>query len=108
MQQHLLLALDIGLTDLTDVNGTLFFVEYKNGLTYPVLFGELWKSDGTRAGTTFVADIDPTTDKQCIGYPLTPFQGKVVFPLQYALCQSDGTSAGIEFIWSESSDDPKV
>ena len=40
--------------DLTDVNGTLFFRadDGTNG-------SELWKSDGTLAGTVLVKDIDP-------------------------------------------------
>ena len=40
-------------TDLTNVNGTLYFAanEGYNG-------DELWKSDGTAAGTVMVKDID--------------------------------------------------
>ena len=44
-------------TDLTNVNGTLFF--QANDGTDGV---ELWKSDGTSAGTVLVADIFPGTD----------------------------------------------
>ncbi len=40
---------------LTDVGGTLFFVA-DDGRT-----GELWRSDGTEAGTEMVKDIDPWT-----------------------------------------------
>src|SRR5438552_4945489 len=39
---------------LTDVNGTLFFVA-----SDPTNGRELWKSDGTAAGTVLVKDIDP-------------------------------------------------
>src|SRR5438132_330606 len=39
---------------LTDVNGTLFFVA-----SDPTNGRELWKSDGTAAGTVLVKDFDP-------------------------------------------------
>ena len=39
---------------LTDVNGTLFFIA-NDGTTG----NELWKSDGTAAGTVLVKDINP-------------------------------------------------
>jgi len=41
-------------SDLTDVNGTLFFVVFA-----PSIGDELWKSDGTTAGTVPVKDINP-------------------------------------------------
>jgi len=41
-------------TYLTDVNGTLFFIADDG--TYGV---EVWKSDGTAAGTAMVKDINP-------------------------------------------------
>ncbi len=42
---------------LTEVNGTLFFTadDGMNG-------SELWKSDGTEAGTVMVKDINPAGD----------------------------------------------
>ena len=54
--------------DLTDVNGTLFF-SADDGLHGP----ELWKSDGTEAGTVLVKDIRP-------GFNPNPFFG---FPFPY-------------------------
>ena len=42
-----------GPTELTDHNGTLFFSSYDSGYDNR----ELWKSDGTAAGTVLVADI---------------------------------------------------
>ena len=39
---------------LTNVNGTLFFTANDGTHGY-----ELWKSDGTAAGTVMVKDIDP-------------------------------------------------
>ena len=41
--------------NLTDVNGTLFFSAFD-----PQHGVELWKSDGTQAGTVLVKDINPT------------------------------------------------
>lgn len=43
-----------GPTELTDVNGTLFFTTFEDGIDNR----ELWKSDGTDAGTVMVADLD--------------------------------------------------
>src|SRR5262249_27869160 len=50
-------------SNLTSVNGTLFFKGYSAGSGY-----ELWKSDGTTAGTTLVKDIFPGGDDYS-GYP---------------------------------------
>ena len=44
--------------DLTDVGGTLFFSGADDGTTA----SELWKSDGTAAGTVMVKDIMPGPD----------------------------------------------
>ena len=50
-------AVDSDPGDLTNVNGTLFFTPTtaRHGV-------ELWKSDGTAAGTVLVKDINPGTD----------------------------------------------
>ena len=45
---------DSGPSDLTNVNGTLYF-QADDG----VHGFELWKSDGTAAGTVMVKDINP-------------------------------------------------
>jgi ELWxxDGT repeat protein len=74
-------------SDLTDVNGTLFFG----------LGSELWKSDGTAAGTVLVQDL-PTPVSN-----LTPVNGTLFFTAAQqanffggpgALWKSDGTAAG--------------
>jgi ELWxxDGT repeat protein len=44
------------LNSLTDVNGTLFFRASDGSTGY-----ELWKSDGTQAGTSLVKDIWPNS-----------------------------------------------
>src|SRR6185503_16349938 len=47
---------------LTDVQGTLFFVA-DDGVHGP----ELWRSDGTEAGTDLVKDIHPSREASCSG-----------------------------------------
>ncbi len=51
----------------TNVNGTLYFrhTEISTGR-------ELWKSDGTSAGTTLVADLRPGSDASGFGYSSMP------------------------------------
>lgn len=45
--------------NLVDVNGTLFFAAFDGGQCVPGQHGsELWKSDGTNAGTVLVEDIN--------------------------------------------------
>src|SRR5262249_40455119 len=53
---------DGGGNHLTDVGGTLFFSAFD-----PVHGTELWRSDGTAAGTVLVKDIRPGTSPY--GYP---------------------------------------
>ncbi len=77
---------------LTDVGGTLFFV-VTDDLFRP---SQLWKSDGTEAGTVLVSgfagvEVTPTA--------LTSFHGTLLFTAQTAaagreLWRSDGTAAG--------------
>src|SRR6266511_2507334 len=79
--------------DLTNVNGTLFFNanDGTNGF-------ELWKSDGTTAGTALVKDIRSGAGD---GNPyfLTDVNGTLFFSANdgtngYELWKSDGTTAG--------------
>jgi trimeric autotransporter adhesin len=82
---------DIDPTDLTDVNGTLYFAanDGKHG-------EELWKSDGT--ATVMVKDIDPgPTGSNLFG--LTNVDGTLFFAADDGthgdeLWKSDGTAAG--------------
>ena len=53
---------------LTNVNGTLFFVAADWTYGPQTMYGhELWKSDGTEAGTVMVADINPGIDSSSPG-----------------------------------------
>ncbi len=66
----------------TSFNGYLFFPEYDGGGEYSELGTELWRSDGTNAGTVIVADINTTyVDWDASSYPmhLTSANGLLYF-----------------------------
>jgi ELWxxDGT repeat protein len=82
---------------LTDVNGTLFFVA--NDGTDGI---ELWKSDGTSAGTVLVDDINPGSAPSN-GLSLVNVNGMLFFLATdgthgYEEWKSDGTTAGTTMI----------
>ena len=78
---------------LTNVNGTVFFT------AFDAMHGrELWKSDGTPAGTMMVKDIRSGTRDSNIGF-LTAVNGTLFFsaytePWGQELWKSDGTPEG--------------
>ncbi len=79
--------------DFTDVNGTLFFTAIT-----ATAGRELWKSDGTAAGTALVKDINPGSG---FSFPssLTNVNGTLYFAANdgtsgVELWKSDGTEAG--------------
>ncbi len=79
-------------TDFASVNGTLFFNADNGASGY-----ELWKSDGTAAGTVLVKDIFPGGDSDPV--ELTNVNGTLFFNADngasgYELWKSDGTAAG--------------
>lgn len=81
------------LFSLTNVNGTLFF-SADDGIHGR----ELWKSDGTAAGTVLVKDINPGSGGSELAN-LTNINGTLFFSLDYgtsgaALWKSDGTKIG--------------
>jgi ELWxxDGT repeat protein len=89
-----------GVFDLTNVNGTLFFVG-----TTPANGDELWKSDGTAAGTTMVKDINvtPAEDENCDCEELTNVNGTLFFAATdgthgMELWKSNGTPAGTTMV----------
>jgi ELWxxDGT repeat protein len=82
-----------GPSDLTNVRGTLFFVANDGTHGY-----ELWKSDGTTAGTIMVKDITPGASGSDPLY-LTEVGSRLFFNARddghgRRLWRSDGTSAG--------------
>jgi len=82
---------------LTDVNGTLFF-SADDGIQGGGVGGELWKSDGTEAGTVLVKDINPGR-RDSDPLFLTNVNGMLFFGAidgihGHELWQSDGTQAG--------------
>ncbi|WGV25312.1 ELWxxDGT repeat protein [Halotia branconii] len=67
-------------SQLTNVNGTLYFTVSNNNKT------QLWKSDGTQAGTVSLKDISASN--------LTNVNDTLYFADQTGLWKSDGTQAG--------------
>ncbi len=89
--------LAIGASYLTDVSGTLYFTSYS-----PIYGTELWKSDGSGAGTIRVKDINPGPDSSK-AVSLTNVNGTLFFVASNgtpgpALWRSDGTEAGTTFV----------
>ena len=95
---------------LTNVDGTLFFIADDGTNGY-----ELWKSDGTEAGTVMIKDIRPGSADSLVNY-LTNADGVLYFRANdgtngYELWKSNGTEAGtvmVQDIWPGSgSADPQ-
>src|SRR5262245_34728643 len=84
---------DSGLRQLTAMNGLLYFEANDAIHGY-----ELWKSDGTAAGTAIVKDINPGTGSSN-PFNLTNVNGTLFFTANdgtnhQQLWKSDGTAAG--------------
>ena len=96
-----------GISELTNVNETLFFVA--SGISIPIIPGttlsnnELWKSDGTEAGTVQVKDINPGFTTSSNPNNLTDISGTLFFTADDGtngreLWKSDGTETGTVLI----------
>jgi ELWxxDGT repeat protein len=86
---------------LTNVNGTLFFTAYAVNDTYDTGI-ELWKSDGTAAGTMLVKDINPGSASSHAD-DLANIDGTLFFTADdghhgIELWKSDGTAAGTTLV----------
>ena len=96
------------ITQLTNVNGTLFFTVSAAAIDLGnpgLLLGdnELWKSDGTQAGTVEVKDINPEFFGSSTPKNLTNINGTLFFTADEIsngreLWKSDGTEAGTVLI----------
>ena len=90
-----------GVSQLTRIGGTVFFVAF-DGFADPAHGRELWKTDGTAAGTKIVDDINPgpadairwssgTSTAPSSSAPTTAAPGR-------ELWRSDGTTAGTAMV----------
>jgi ELWxxDGT repeat protein len=85
-----------GTGNLTTAGGLLYFAASDNAATNNI---ELWKSDGTGAGTAMVLNINGTAGASSSPALITPFGAKVVFNANDGTTGiepwvSDGTAAG--------------
>ena len=80
---------------LTDLNGTLYFTASEGNYV-----SELWRSDGTEAGTTVVKSVSASA--------LTDFRGALYFSGPGGLWRSDGTEAGTTVVKTVPAGDPTV
>ena len=101
-------------TNLTAFNGAVYFTIGSSA--FGTQRGDLWKTDGTAAGTTSVASIDylyssGSTDYATVrgmtvsGDRLYFYAGSVITG-SYSVWTSDGTTSGTRSLYSSSSVDP--
>jgi ELWxxDGT repeat protein len=90
-----------GLYNVWEHNGSFFFIacSYSDASNDDV---ELWKSDGTAAGTVRVADINPGNAGSLPGF-FTPFNNTLCFLADNGtngreLWKTDGTTAGTQLV----------
>ena len=78
--------------DLTAVDGAVYFLASSGCCNSP---DELWRSDGTEAGTTIVQHLDVEPG---YGFDLTAFNGKLYFTAGGWLWRSNGTPQGTTIV----------
>jgi ELWxxDGT repeat protein len=82
---------------LTDVNGTLYFIAYEDDS----LIASLWKSNGTAAGTTRIMQLTRHSDERH-QLELVSFEGSLYFEANdgagLELWKTDGTVAGTKLV----------
>jgi ELWxxDGT repeat protein len=90
---------DFGLTNLTSFNGELYFFAYDTFDHW-----QLWKSDGTTAGTVMVTNISglsPTSNSSNVpSFNPAIVNGRLYFEANNELWKSDGTAAGAVMVAS--------
>ncbi len=93
------------LCNLTSINGTRFFMRDAG-----IHSDELWKSDGTEAGTVMVKRFASNSYRTDLDTPLVNVNGTLFFVSKrernsYELWKSDGTEAGTRIVKSDFSED---
>jgi ELWxxDGT repeat protein/VCBS repeat-containing protein len=83
--------------DFIEFNGFVYFTA-SDGTVAPSHGNEIWRSDGTEAGTTLFIDLNPGTGNSGVG-PFRILNGELLFPgftpaTGTELLKSDGTAAG--------------
>jgi ELWxxDGT repeat protein len=86
-------ALERGPTNLTAINGDLFFT---SGYRFEVFYEHtrIWKSDGTTAGTVQIAELNQGAPSSVYPWQLTDLGGIMFFRAFDQLWTTDGTPAG--------------
>ena len=82
--------------DLTNIGGTFYFGA--QGAQGPDGDGELWKSDGTDAGTVLIKQINPPPYGALDPQSFTDVNGTAFFWNGYQLWKSDGTPDGTTIV----------
>src|SRR6478609_9545578 len=85
------------LHSLTDVNGTLYFILEYDDWEYYHGHSQLWKSDGTEAGTIMVSDLWSLGNFEYV-WDMVNVNGQIFFTADGSLCISDGTTPGTRII----------
>lgn len=92
---------------LVEFDDQLFFVALERGPRNPDIqeIGELWKSDGTAAGTSKVADLGGGYVQILDTLPILK-DNLIFFEFSWQLWRSDGTTAGTYEVIPDSAADP--